>query len=120
MRAGDLGRDLRERGIALPVVVEPVFEHDHGMGLSGPFAHQPSARFERDSRIEDPCTLCFDLGDQAAQFSLGRRTEPAMRALLQPVGERPDHQIAGHAARRLAATEPPPRDLQLMTRQSFQ
>src|SRR5439155_9949396 len=65
VRTGDLGSDLAERGVAIAIVVEAVFEHDNGMRLAGPFAHQPSAGFEHDAGIECLDALCFDLGDQA-------------------------------------------------------
>jgi hypothetical protein len=45
MRAGDPGGDFAERGIALAIVVEAVFEHDDGVHMPSPFAHEPSARF---------------------------------------------------------------------------
>src|SRR5712672_499528 len=66
VRAGDAGGDLAERGIAIAIVVEAVFEHDNGMRFAGPFAHQPSAGFEHDAGIERLGALRFDLGDQAA------------------------------------------------------
>src|SRR5437763_1168991 len=70
MRAGDPGGDLAERGVAVAIVVEAVFKHDHGMRFAGPFAHQPSAGFEHDSRIEGLDSLRFDLRHQAVQFAL--------------------------------------------------
>jgi hypothetical protein len=89
MRAGDLGRDLRQRGIAPAVVLEPVLDNDDGMGLSGPFAYQPRAGFKCDAGVEDLGALCIEFGNEAAQFAIRRGSEPAMSALLQPVGERP-------------------------------
>ena len=52
MRTGDPDGDLAERGIALAIVLEALFEHDDGMRFAGPFAHQPSAGFEHDAGIE--------------------------------------------------------------------
>src|SRR6266550_1184044 len=65
VRAGDPGGDLGQRGIALATVVEALFEHDDGMRFASPFAHQPSAGFEHDSRIEGLDALRFDLRHQA-------------------------------------------------------
>src|SRR5438067_9960174 len=81
MRTGDPGGDLAERGVAVAIVVEAVFEHDHGMRLAGPFAHQPSAGFEHDAGIEGLDSLRFDLRHQALQSSLRGGREPAMGSL---------------------------------------
>ena len=43
-----------------------------------------------------------------------------MHPLLHPIGDGVDHQLAGHAGRRLAATEPPPGDPQIVGRGPLQ
>ena len=78
MRTGDLGGDLGQGGVALAVIVKALFEHDDGMCLPGPFAHEPCAGLEDDAGIERCRALCFDLDDPAVQFALRRRGETAM------------------------------------------
>jgi hypothetical protein len=43
--AGNPSGDLGQRRIMLAIVVEAVFEHDDGVHMPSPFAHEPSARF---------------------------------------------------------------------------
>ena len=43
-----------------------------------------------------------------------------MNPLLHPIGEGMDHQLASHAAWRLAATEPAPSDAQIVGRGPLQ
>src|ERR1700712_4358021 len=48
VRAGHFVGDLRQRGVAPALVLEAVLEHQDGVGLAAPGAHQLGARLEAE------------------------------------------------------------------------
>src|SRR6516162_6227931 len=115
MCPGDPLGNHRQRPIALALVFEPVLAHEDGMSVSAPLPHQGRAGLQHYVGIRKTSAF-LELSRQDLQAALQRAARPAMGALLQLIGEPPDHQIATEAQRRSSAVQCPPDMPQLLCR----
>ena len=85
------------------------------MGSSAPLPHQPRAGLQHYAGIERTSAF-LELCRQGLQAVLQHAARTAMGALLQLIGEPPDHQIATEAQRRSSVMQFPPGTPQLLCR----
>ena len=85
------------------------------MGVAAPLPHQGHAGLQNHAGIERTSAF-LQLSREGLQAALQRAARPAMGALLQLIGEPPDHQIATEAQRRSSAMQFPPGTPQLLCR----
>jgi hypothetical protein len=106
MRAGHFIRDLGQRGVALALVLEAVLEHEDGVGLAAPGAHQLGAWLEAEHGMGRfrPGAV-FGLARKGGEFALNGWSETTQGSLLQLVSDDPDQQIAAELVRRLRAQQ---------------
>jgi hypothetical protein len=115
MCPGDLRGNHGQRAIALALVFEPILAHKDGMGVPAPLPHQARTGLQYDTGIER--TSAFpELSREGLQAALQRAAWAAMGALLQLIGEPPDHQITTETHRRSGVMQCPPDMPQLLCR----
>ena len=85
------------------------------MSVSAPLPHQGRAGLQHYVGIRKTSAF-LELSRQDLQAALQRAARPAMGALLQLIGEPPDHQIATEAQRRSSAMQFPLGTPQLLCR----
>ena len=94
MCPGDLLGNHAQRAIALAVVFEPVLAHDDGMGVPAPLPNQARTGLQHDAGMEGTSAF-LELSRQKLEAALQKPSaRAAIGALLQLIGEPPDHQIA--------------------------
>ncbi len=75
MGTSDLSSELCERRITHAGIIESVFRHGDCVGAAMPFAHQPSARLQAETRIRGDSAVVRNIF--ASVFSLRRVALPS-------------------------------------------
>jgi hypothetical protein len=119
MYPGDLLGNHGQRPIPLALLFEPVLAHEDGMGVSAPLPHQGRAGLQRSAGVERTSAL-LEFSRQNLQAALQCAARAPMGALLQLMGEPPDHQIATEARGRSSMMQFPPGTPQLLCRPIYQ
>src|SRR4029077_706188 len=115
MCPGDLRGDHGQRAIAMAVIFEPVLAYEDGMGMPAPLPNQGCTGLQHDTGTEGTrAFLAFSR--QKLEAALQRPTRATVGALLQLIGEPPDHQIATEPLRRFGAMKLAPGNAQFMRR----
>jgi len=91
MGASDSPSDLGKAVEVPSVVLEPMFEHFHVIGLALPSSHKPGAGFELNAWF-DP-TAFLELRQRCLNDLARGRRQPAVNALLSLPGKRSAHQV---------------------------
>jgi hypothetical protein len=107
--------DHGQRAIALSVVFKAVLAYEDGMGVPAPLPNQGRTGLQHDARKEGTSAF-LELSCQDLEAALQRPAQAAIGALLQLIGEPPDHQIATEPLRRFSAMKLAPGDAQVMRR----
>ena len=115
MCPGDLLGNHAQRAIALAVVFEPVLAHDDGMGVPAPLPNQGCTGLQHDTGTEGTSAF-LELSRQNLEAALQSPAQAAIGALLQLIGEPPDHQITTEPLRRFGAMKLAPGNAQFMRR----
>src|SRR5262249_641580 len=115
MCPGNLLGDYAQRAIALAVVFKPVLANEDGMGVPAPPPNQARTGLQHDARTEGTSAF-LELSHQHLEAALQRPARAASGALLQLIGEPPDHQIATEPLRRFGAMKLAPGDAQFIRR----
>jgi hypothetical protein len=115
MCLGNLLGNHGQRAIALALVFEPILAHEDGMGVSAPLPHQARAGLQHFAGFERTSAF-LELSRQGLQAALQRAARNTVGAVLQLIGEPPDHQIATKAQRWSSVMQCPPDMPQLLCR----
>src|SRR3984893_4688000 len=107
--------DHGQRAIALAVIFEPVLAYEDDMGVSAPPPHQARAGLQHAAGVERTSAL-LELSRQNPKVALKCAAGDAMGAMLQPIGEPPDDQIATETQRWSAMIQRPPGAPQVLCR----
>src|SRR5262245_26429631 len=113
MRPGDLLGNHAQRAIAPAVIFEPFLAYEDGMGVSAPLPNQGRSGLQHDAGMEGTSAF-LELSRQKPEAALQSPAQAAIGALLQLIGEPPDHQIATEPRRRFGAMKLAPGSAQFM------
>ena len=102
MCPGDLLGDHAQRAIAMAVIFEPVLAYEDGMGVTAPLPNQGRTGLQHDAGMEGTSAF-LELSRQNVEAALQSPAQAVSGALLQLIGEPPDHQIATEPLRRFGA-----------------
>ena len=94
MRAGDLLRDLAERRIGFPGILETLLRHDDSVRPAAPFPHEPRPRPDAWTGIGNNAAVRFQFLGQRHKLPLSRFAEAAIGKLLHAIGNGADKQVA--------------------------
>ena len=116
MCPGDLLGNHAQRAIVLAVVFEPALAYEDGMGVPAPLPNQGRTGLQHDTGTEGT-RVFLEFSPQKLEAALQKPSaRTAIGALLQLIGEPPDHQIATEPVRRFGAMKLAPGNAQFMRR----
>jgi len=115
MCPGDLLGNHGQRAIAMAVIFEPVLAYEDGMGVTAPLPNQGRTGLQHDTGTEGT-RVFLEFSPQKLEAALQRPTRATIGALLQLIGEPPDHQITTEPLRWFGAMKLAPGNAQFMRR----